>query len=68
MTLLITGRKWWDYVSYNPNFEKSLIVHRIYPDKAAFEKLVSGIMTGKKKIKEIQQKITSLTTTDHGTK
>jgi len=61
MSLLITGRAWWDYVSYNPNFEKSLIVHRIYPDPKAFEALSRGIVSGKNQIKEIQKQLTSLT-------
>jgi hypothetical protein len=60
MSLLLSGRKWWDYISYNPNLPVPLIVHRIYPDPAAFEKIVSGIMTGKRRIKEIQQILTSI--------
>jgi hypothetical protein len=39
MNLLITGRKWWDYVSYNPNYKESLIIFRILPDKEKFDKL-----------------------------
>ena len=58
MNLLITGRKWWDYISYNPNFEKSLLVFRIYPDTAKQEKLLSGLAKGEDKIKEIKKIIT----------
>lgn len=52
MTLLITGRKWWDFVSFNPNFGKPLFIKRIYPDKVYFEKLKLGIYTGRKLIKQ----------------
>lgn len=54
MNLLITGRKWWDYISYNPNFEKSLLVFRIYPDYKMHEKLLMGLATGESKIKQIK--------------
>lgn len=57
MNLLITGRKWWDYVSYNPNFEQSLIVFRILPDQEKHKKLLAGIELGIKQIKEIKNKI-----------
>lgn len=53
MNLFITGRKWWDYVSYNPNFEKSLMVFRIEPDQKKFEKLKEGIENGTQQIKDI---------------
>lgn len=57
MSLLITGYKWWDYVSYNPNFEQSLIVHRIYPDQEKFDALTKGILAGKSQIEAIKAKI-----------
>lgn len=53
MNLFITGRKWWDFVSYNPNYKKSLIVFRIKPDEEKFLKLQVGIMAGENKIKEL---------------
>jgi len=56
MNMLITGRKWWDYVSYNPNFERSLIIHRISPDPVMFKKLEIGIEKGKKLIRELKKK------------
>lgn len=55
MSLLITGRKWWDLVFYNINFEKSLLVFRIYPDTIAQSKLKSGILV----MKELMRKIES---------
>lgn len=54
MNLLISGRKWWDYVSYNPNYKKSLLIFRIYPDKEKFEALEKGFEIGRKKIEEIK--------------
>jgi exodeoxyribonuclease (lambda-induced) len=53
MNLLMTGRKWWDYVSYNPNYKDNLLIFRIEPDKEKFEKLEEGLKVGKEKIKEI---------------
>lgn len=57
MNLLITDRKWWDYVSYNPNYQKSLIIFRIYADDEMQNKILAGIEKGAEKIKEIQNKI-----------
>jgi len=52
MTLLITEREWWDFISFNPNFSKPLFVKRIYPHLKYFEKLKEGIETGNKLINE----------------
>ena len=52
MTLLVSERKWWDFVSFNPNFSKPLFVKRIYPDLEYFEKLKKGFNTGNKLISE----------------
>lgn len=57
MNLLITGRKWWDLIIYNPNFKKSMLVYRIFPDPVKFEALEKGFEVGKKIINEIKQKI-----------
>ena len=43
MNLLVTERKWWDFVAYNPNFEKSIYIKRIYPNDEKIEKLKTGI-------------------------
>jgi putative phage-type endonuclease len=63
MCLLVTDRKWWDFISYNPNFEKSLIVFRIKKDDKKQEKLKEGLKNGELKIKEIQCQITKKETT-----
>lgn len=57
MNLLITGRKWWDLIIYNPNFEKSMRVFRIYPDQEKFEALEKGFIMGRELINEIKHKI-----------
>jgi putative phage-type endonuclease len=55
MQLLVTGRKWNDVVFYNPNFEKSMCVYRLYPDQEKHQALKKGIEIGISKIKEIKQ-------------
>jgi putative phage-type endonuclease len=42
----VTGRQWWDFVSYNPDFPErmQLIVRRIRRDDAAIAKLEKGIL------------------------
>ena len=56
MCLMITWRKWWDYVLYNPNFEKSLIVNRIYPDEEFRVKLQNWLVEWKKTIEKLIKK------------
>ena len=56
MCMLISGRKWWDLLFYNPNFEKQMLIFRIEPDLARKEKLIMGISKGKNLIKELEQK------------
>lgn len=56
MSLYVTGRKWWDLVFYNPNFDKNLLVFRTILDLASQEKLTLGIEKGKKIIKELEEK------------
>ena len=53
MGMLITGRKWWDFGSYNPNFKQSLFVKRFYPDEAKFAALLKGFEIGEKMIKQL---------------
>lgn len=59
MNLLITGREWWDYVQYNPNFEKSLFIHRITPDKEMHDKLLKGFEIGAKLLEERKKYLTT---------
>ena len=53
MAMLITGRKWWDFGSYNPNFKQSLFVKRFYPDNSKFEALLNGFHIGELLIKKL---------------
>jgi len=53
MYLLITGRKWWDFVAYNPNYKKSMFIYRITPDKEKQDRLLEGFKLAEEKIKNI---------------
>jgi len=59
MSLLISKRKWWDLVIYNPNFEKNMLVFRIEPELAKQERLIVGIAKGKLLIDQLTQKYES---------
>lgn len=52
MQMLICGKAWCDYVVYNPNFKKQLIIKRVYPDEIVFQKLIKGFETGTDLIKK----------------
>ncbi len=54
MNLLVTGRKWWDLIIFNPNFKKSMLVFRITPDEDKFGALKSGFEVGQTKIENIK--------------
>lgn len=56
MSLLITEREWWDFVSFNPNLSKPLFVKRVYPDLKYFNKLKEGFINGNFMIKECIEK------------
>lgn len=51
--LLATGRDWVDFVAYNPQFDRSLIVVRVEKDLAMQEKLIMGIEKGKQLIENL---------------
>ena len=55
MNLLITGRKWCEYICYNPNFKESMIVITITPDEEKFKKLLVGFQIGEERIKTIEK-------------
>lgn len=57
MNLLITGRKWWDLIYYNPNYQFSTCVYRIFPDPEKFAALEKGFALGEELIKSIKEKI-----------
>ena len=55
MCLLITGRKWCDYIAYNPNYPESIFTHRITPDQEKFKAILVGLEMGEEKIKAIKK-------------
>jgi putative phage-type endonuclease len=57
MSLLITGREWWDLIHYNPNFKDNIQIHRIFKDQDKFEKLKVGIENGKRLYNQIINKL-----------
>lgn len=59
MNLLITGRKWWDFMAYNPNYKKTSFIFRIYPDGKKQEQLIIGLAKGREMIKELIKKYES---------
>lgn len=54
MQMLVSGRKWCDFVAYNPNFESSIFIHRVCINEEKQEKLRSGFLIGIEKIKQIK--------------
>lgn len=55
MQLYVTDRQYCYFVSYNPNFEKSLYIKKINRDEEMIEKLKKGLAEGTKLIKEIKK-------------
>jgi len=56
MNLLITGRKKWNLIIFNPNFDKAMTVMEILPDKEKFNKLLVGFIIAEQKILSIKDK------------
>lgn len=55
MQLYVTDRQYCYFVSYNPNFEKSLYIKKITRDEEMIEKLKKGLDKGIELIKEIKK-------------
>jgi len=53
MQMFVTNRVWCDFISFNPNYKKSLIIHRITQDLEFIEKLKKGLLIWQEKIKKI---------------
>lgn len=60
MNLLITQRKKWNLVIFNPNFKKSMIKIEILPDEEKFNKLLTGFTTAEQKIISLKDKYNNL--------
>lgn len=50
--LLVTGRKWCDYVCFCPFFKEKLFVKRVFPDKEYQEAILEGLKKGKELIQQ----------------
>jgi putative phage-type endonuclease len=57
MQMLICDRKWCDYVCYNPNFEKSIVIARVKLDGESIDKLSKGFDIAVQRIEEIKTKM-----------
>lgn len=55
MQMLFTGRKWTDFVAYNPNYKESLLITRILPDEEKQNKIKEGLKQGEIIIKKIEK-------------
>jgi len=57
MQMLVTGRKWCDYMAYNPNFEKHFTIYRFGVDAEKQSKLLQGFEVGKRAIMELKNQV-----------
>ena len=57
MQMLVTGRKWCDYVVYNPNYAKSCVIVRVEADKDKQEKLLKGFAKGEEILTSMIEKM-----------
>lgn len=57
MSMLCSGRQYWDYALYNPNFKTPLIVFPFEKDFKNHEALTRGLESGKQKIINIKNKM-----------
>jgi len=57
MQMLICNTAWCDFVAYNPNYKKYLLIKRIGVDLVMREKIKTGLVIGEKLINEIESKI-----------
>jgi len=53
MCMLISGREWWDFGSYNPNFKQALFIKRFFKEEKKQTALLEGFKIGEQKIKEL---------------
>lgn len=57
MQMLFTGRRWCDFLAYNPNYKQSLLIQRVFPDMEMQQKIITGLKKGEIIIKEIEKNI-----------
>jgi hypothetical protein len=63
--LMVTGRKWWDFVSYDPRIEEPklrLKILRVYPDPYFLPTLDAALEDANEKMKTIIEQLKNITT------
>lgn len=55
MQMLITGRKWNDFIAYNPNYKERLLIKRILPDIKMQEEIKKGLKLGEELLNNIEK-------------
>lgn len=53
MQMLFTGKKWCDFVAYNPNYKQSLLIQRVEADEEKQKDIIEGLKKGEIIINEI---------------
>lgn len=58
----VTGRKWWDFVSYDPRMPEThrLLIISVDRDDAFIERLQDAVLTAECAAKELQEKVEKL--------
>lgn len=54
MNMMVTGRKWWDYVGYNEDIDKPIII-RLDADPEVHAKLKAGLASGIAKLNSVME-------------
>ena len=57
MQMLFTGRDWVDFVAYNPNYNKSILIQRVVVDEVKRQKILVGLKVGEKILEDINKKV-----------
>ncbi len=57
MQMWVTDRQWCDYVVFNPNFSRNLIIKRVMRNEDKITKIKAGVESGKTMISSILEKI-----------
>lgn len=57
MQMWVTGRKYCDYFGFNPNYQPSFYMERVYPDPVEFKRIEAGLQTGIKLVKTAREKL-----------
>ena len=57
MQMYVCNRKWCDYVVYNPNYNRSIIIIRVEQDEETIVNLQIGLESGKRMIGEIVERM-----------